>query len=52
MADTEGEVVFDETAADEEMAEGEAVETVVDETAPGGLEDIEPSVQARTTFLE
>lgn len=51
MADTQGEVVIeDETAVDEEM--GENVETVVDATATGGLEDIEPSIPTRTTFLE
>lgn len=51
MADTEGEVIIDdETAVDEEM--GENVETVVDESAPGGLEDIEPTIPSRTTFLE
>ena len=51
MADTEGEVIIeDETAVDEEM--GENVETVVDETAPGGLEDIEPTIPTRVTFLE
>jgi hypothetical protein len=51
MADTEGEVIIeDETAADEEM--GENVETVVEEAAPGGLEDIEPTVPIMTTFLE
>lgn len=54
MADTEGEIVIeDETvAADEEMGEAENVETVAEETAPGGLEDIEPTVPTRTTFLE
>lgn len=51
MADTEGEVsIEDETAIDEEM--GENVETVVDESAPAGLEDIEPTLPNRTTFLE
>lgn len=47
MADTEGEVVIgDETVGDEEMGNAE-------QTAPSsGLEDIEPSVLARTTFLE
>lgn len=51
MADTEGEVIIeDETAVDEEM--GENVETVVDESAPAGLEDIEPTLPNRTTFLE
>ncbi|KAM3419683.1 hypothetical protein BST61_g3016 [Cercospora zeina] len=51
MADTEGEVIIeDETAVDEEM--GENVETVVDETAPAGLEDIEPTLPNRPTFLD
>lgn len=51
MADTEGEVIIeDETAVDEEM--GENVETVVDESAPAGLEDIEPTLPNHTTFLE
>ncbi|KAI5366008.1 putative SKP1/BTB/POZ domain superfamily protein [Septoria linicola] len=51
MADTEGEVIIeDETAVDEEM--GENVETVVDDSAPGGLEDIEPTIPSQTTFLD
>ena len=53
MADPETEVVIPEedvTAADEEM--GEAEENGDDGTAPGGLEDIEPNVPTRTTFLE
>lgn len=53
MADTEGEImVEDDTAVDETMGMAENVETVVDETAPGGLEDIEPTIPPRTTFLE
>lgn len=50
MADPETEVVIPEedTVADEEVEMGEAE----DGTAPGGLEDIEPSVPTRTTFLE
>lgn len=54
MADTEGEIVIeDETVAvDEDMGDVENVETVVEESAPGGLEDIEPTVPTRTTFLE
>lgn len=53
MADPETEVVIpeDETAADEEMAEVEG-DNGGDETAPGGLEDIEPEIPMRTTFLE
>lgn len=53
MADTEGEIVIeDETVGvDEEMAD-ENVETVVEESAPAGLEDIEPTIPPRTTFLE
>lgn len=52
MADPETEVLIpeDETAADEEMAEAE--DNGDDETAPGGLEDIEPEIPVRTTFLE
>lgn len=54
MADTEGEIVIeDETvAADEDMGDADNVETVVEESAPGGLEDIEPTIPPRTTFLE
>ncbi|EMF13909.1 uncharacterized protein SEPMUDRAFT_149041 [Sphaerulina musiva SO2202] len=53
MADTEGEImVEDDTAVDETMGMAENVETVVDETAPGGLEDIEPTIPPRTTFLD
>lgn len=50
MADPETEVVIPEedTVADEEVEMGEAE----DGTAPGGLEDIEPSVPTRTTFLD
>lgn len=53
MADPETEVVIpeDDTAADEEMGEAD-IENGGDETAPGGLEDIEPEVPVRTTFLE
>ncbi|CAK4031340.1 Hypothetical predicted protein [Lecanosticta acicola] len=52
MANPETEVVIpeDETAADEEM--GEVEENGGDGTAPGGLEDIEPVVPTRTTFLD
>ena len=50
MADNEDIDVED--VADETMGEPEGVETVVDETAPAGLEDIEPTVPTRTTFLE
>lgn len=51
MADPETEVVIpeDETAADEEMGD---VENGGDETAPGGLEDIEPNIPVRPTFLD
>lgn len=50
MADPDTEVIVpeDETAADEEMGDDIAEEG----TAPGGLEDIEPVIPARTTFLE
>lgn len=50
MADPDTEVVIpeDETAADEEMDE----DTADEGTAPGGLEDIEPIMPSRTTFLE
>lgn len=52
MADPETEIVIeDETNVDEEMAE-DNVDEGADETAPGGLEDIEPTIPTRTTFLE
>ncbi|KAF7189367.1 hypothetical protein HII31_09345 [Pseudocercospora fuligena] len=50
MADNEDIDVED--VADETMGEPEGVETVVDETAPAGLEEIEPTVPTRTTFLD
>jgi hypothetical protein len=54
MADPETEIVIeDETAVDEEMGEDNIdEETGADESAPGGLEDIEPIIPTRTTFLE
>ncbi|EGP88249.1 unnamed protein product [Zymoseptoria tritici ST99CH_1A5] len=52
MADPETEIVIeDETNVDEEMAE-DNVDEGADETAPGGLEDIEPTIPTRTTFLD
>ena len=51
----EPEVIIAEVG-DEEMAEAEGVETVTEVTAadeePTGLEDIEPEVPERITFLE
>lgn len=49
----EPEVVIPEDAGDEEMAETEGMEgTNIDNNEPTGLEDIEPTMPERTTFLE
>jgi len=50
-------VIAEEPAGDEEMAEADGDETLAEATAaddgePTGLEDIEPEVPERTTFLE
>lgn len=50
MADNEDIVVVEDETMGEPEAEG--VETMVEEGAPAGLEDIEPNVPTRTTFLE
>lgn len=52
MAEPEPDVVVPEDGAgDEEMAEAEGTEAV-GESEPTGLEDIEPTIAERTTFLE
>ena len=51
MADQEPDVVVPEDVGDEEMAEAEGTEAVGD-NEPTGLENIEPDVVERTTFLE
>lgn len=56
MAEPEVIISEGEPAGDEEMGEAEGVETVTETAAaddePTGLEDIEPEVPERTTFLE
>lgn len=55
MADPEVEITISEDVADEEMEGAEGTEVPADEEAQniqGGLEDIEPTVPARVTFLE
>ena len=53
MADQEEAVILEEeVAADAEMGEAEAEENDGDEGAAGGLEDIQPTIPERTTFLE
>lgn len=47
----EPEVVIPEDAADEDMAE-ESIEGTAADNEPTGLEDIEPTIAERTTFLE
>ena len=47
----EPEVVIDEGAGDEEMAE-DGLDGTAAENEPTGLEDIEPTFAERTTFLE
>ena len=51
MADPEVSV---DPMGDEEMAEVEVIEaeTAGDDANPSGLEDIEPTIAERTTFLE
>jgi len=51
MADQEPDVVVPEDVGDEEMAEAEGTEAVGD-NEPTGLENIEPDVVERTTFLD
>ena len=53
MADAD--VVIDEPVGDEEMGDAtglEPTEAVEADDEPTGLEDIEPDVPERTTFLE
>jgi hypothetical protein len=51
----EPEEVIVEDAGDEDMAEAEEVEEVdndVEDGEPAGLEDVEPTIAERVTFLE
>lgn len=49
----EPEVVLPDDGADEDMDEVEGIgRTGVDDNEPTGLEDIEPTIAERTTFLE
>ena len=56
MAEPEVVVVEGDQAGDEEMGEAEGIEDLVnapeDDGEPTGLEDIEPTLAERTTFLE
>ena len=45
-------VIEDPTAGDEDMAEVDVEENGADDNEPTGLEDIEPTIPERTTFLE
>lgn len=45
-------VIPDDGPGDEEMGEGEGLEGTGAENDPTGLEDIEPTMAERTTFLE
>ena len=54
MADAD--VVIDEAVGDEEMGDATGLEpteaVAADDDEPTGLEDIEPDIPERTTFLE
>ena len=52
MAEPEVVIEEDDQVGDEEMGETETEEVDRDDGGPTGLEDIEPTIPERTTFLE